>query len=103
MFIRLRPNRISKNRTFKTASCLATYFVCASAGQAVRCEACSLALYRITYSLGRCSESRVFGGWCSIEWVEAVRIIRTYPPLYVLGTFVTRLATKSITKCLAPR
>ena len=42
-------------------------------------------------------------GWRTIEWVKAVRIIPTYPPPYVLGMFTTRLATKSIAQCLAPR
>ena len=90
MSIRPGSNRISKNRTFTTASCLATYFVCASAGQADKMEPWSLALCRITYTLGRCLDSHVSCVWRTIEWVIAVRIIRTYPPPYVLGIFATR-------------
>ena len=42
MYIRPRSNRMSKNRKFKTASCLAMYFVCPSAGQVDKmCTMCS--------------------------------------------------------------
>ena len=101
MSIRPRSNRISKNGTFKTAPCLATYFhlFVQAQGERIRCEPCSLALYRITYTLDHCSDSRVSCGWRTIEWVKAGRIIRTYPLLYVLDMFATRLATKSIVQC----
>ena len=103
MSIRPISNKISKNRTFKTASCLATYLFVQVRGKRIRCEPFSLALYLITYTLGHYSDSRVSCGWSTIEWVEAARIMRTYPPLYVLDMFATRLATKSIAQCLVPR
>lgn len=96
-----RSNRIWKNRTFKTASCLATYFVCARAGQGIRAMLSGAVPDNLR--VGCCSDSRVSWGWRTIEWVKAVCIIRTYPPLYVLGIFATRLAIISIAQCLASR
>ena len=66
---------------------------CKRRAKRIRCEPCSLALYHITYTMGRCSDARVSCGWRTIEWVKTVRINRTYPPLYVLGMVATRLAT----------
>ena len=73
MSIRRRSNRISRSiGPLRLRHVLARTLLVQAQGRWIRCEPCSLALSRITYTLGRCLYSSVSCGWCIIYGVWGI-------------------------------
>ena len=101
MSIRSKSQMILKNRTFRIASCLARYLVCASAGQADKMWAMlSGAVPHSLLAESLLSLTRI-DGWCTTVWVIGVCRAQTCLQWSVLGRFTSHSATKSAAQHLA--